>query len=65
MWRNSGERGEAAEMVKALIRTLEATNSLFQPVNMYYGKVILEISGSKWKSCFMEMLTCVCEMSWI
>lgn len=52
-------------MVKAIIRTLEATNSLFQPVNMYYGKVILEISGSKWKSCFMEMLTCVCEMSWI
>lgn len=64
-WRPLRESGEKAEIVKALTRTLEATNSLFQPVNMYYEKVILEISGSKWKSCFMEMLTCVCEMSWI
>jgi len=55
-----GEREEAAKM-----RTLEATNSLIQTVSMHYEKVILEISGPKWKSCFMEMLTCVCEMSWI
>ena len=64
-WRRSGESGEEAEIVKALTRTLEATNSLCQPVSAYYEKVILEISGSKWKSCFMEMLICVCEMSWI
>lgn len=34
-WRPLGESGEEVEIVKALTRTLETANSLFQPVNMY------------------------------
>lgn len=39
--------GKEAEIVKAHMKTLEATNSLFRPVNMYYEKVILKSLGSK------------------